>query len=48
MNILILTLYAPTKTKFSEGIGGAQEVIYQLGKMCLTKLSFKRKMVNNI
>ena len=32
MNILILTLYASTKTEFSEGIGGAQEVIHQLGK----------------
>jgi glycosyltransferase involved in cell wall biosynthesis len=32
MNILILTLYSPTKTNFKEGIGGAQEVIYQLGK----------------
>jgi glycosyltransferase involved in cell wall biosynthesis len=32
MNILILSLYSPTGTNFQEGIGGSQEVIYQLGK----------------
>ncbi len=32
MNILILSLYSPTGTNFQEGVGGAQEVIYQLGK----------------
>ena len=37
MNILVLTLYAPTKTAFGEGIGGAQEVIHQLGQRWLKK-----------
>jgi glycosyltransferase involved in cell wall biosynthesis len=37
MNILILSLYSPTKTNFAEGIGGGQEVIYQLGKRWIKK-----------
>ena len=33
MNILILSLYAPTSSvNFTEGTGGAQEVVYQLGR----------------
>lgn len=37
MNILVLSLYAPTDTNFQEGIGGAQEVLRQLGKRWVEK-----------
>jgi len=37
MNILRLSLYVPTATNFSEGIGGAQEHIYQVSKIWAKK-----------
>jgi len=37
MNILRLSLYAPTSTNFSEGIGGAQEHMYQVSRIWAKK-----------